>query len=156
MEYTVTYDSPLGTLLCAAEEESITRLSFLEKDAVFGAAGWLPVFMEAKRWLDVYFAGENPGKPPKLAPMGTPFQKSVWDMLLTVPYGVTVTYGSIAQRLGKANRASRAVGDAVGRNPIAIMIPCHRVIGADGTLTGYAGGLDRKKKLLLLERGRWM
>ena len=77
-------------------------------------------------------------------------------MLLTVPYGVTVTYGSIAQRLGKANRASRAVGNAVGRNPIAIMIPCHRVIGADGTLTGYAGGLDRKKKLLLLERGRWM
>ncbi len=111
-------------------------------------------FDAASRWLDIYFTGRDPGFLPKLAPRGTAFQRAVWAALLTIPYGRTATYGEIARAVAAAGfpRASaRAVGGAVGRNPISLIIPCHRVVAADGSLTGYAGGLDRKRALLELE-----
>ena len=119
--------------------------------------GPLPVFRETEEWLRVYFGGAAPGFTPKLSPRGTPFRKAVWDILLTVPYGKTVTYGEIASALaarrGGARIPARAVGGAVAHNPVSLLIPCHRVVGADGSLTGYAGGLERKKKLLAMEQG---
>lgn len=113
------------------------------------------MFTQAHDWLDAYFEGRDPGKPPCMSTAGTPFQELVWKELTHIPYGQTVTYGEIAQRIERRKgkpHASRAVGTAVGRNPISIMIPCHRVIGTDGSLTGYAGGIDRKRSLLELER----
>ena len=106
------------------------------------------------RWLDLYFAGKEPHFMPALSPDGTAFQQAVWEILRTIPYGETTTYGAIAKRLEKntgKRMSAQAVGGAVGRNPISILIPCHRVIGADGGLTGYAGGLDKKEYLLGLE-----
>lgn len=124
-----------------------------------------PVFEATCRWLDVYFAGWVPDFTPPLALRGTPFREAVWEILLTIPFGQTMTYGEIAARLtrqravqqGSASMATprmsaQAVGGAVGHNPIAIIVPCHRVIGADGSLTGYAAGLDRKRRLLQLEQ----
>ena len=102
-----------------------------------------------KAWLDLYFAGERPLFLPPLQPDGTVFQLRVWDALTSVPYGETLTYGALASALGSS---PRAVGQAVGKNPISLLIPCHRVVGADGSLTGYAGGADRKAYLLRLER----
>ncbi len=117
----------------------------------------LPVFEEASRWLDVYFGGGIPTFTPPLVLHGTPFRAAVWEILMTIPYGQTMTYGEIAERLAR-QRASRvaaqAVGGAVGHNPVAIIVPCHRVVGADGSLTGYAAGLDRKRRLLQLEKIR--
>lgn len=110
----------------------------------------LPVFEETCRWLDLYFAGEKPQFTPLLAPQGTPFQQKVWDILLTIPYGKTMSYGDVARRISPTMSA-QAIGGAVGYNPIGIIIPCHRVIGADGSLTGYGSGLDRKRWLLELE-----
>ena len=110
----------------------------------------LPIFAETRRWLDGYFSGMNPGFLPPLNPQGTPFQQKVWQELLNIPYGTTVSYGEIARRIGC--RSAQAIGQAVHRNPIAILIPCHRVIGADGSLTGYASGLDMKRCLLQLEK----
>lgn len=110
----------------------------------------LPVFMETRRWLDLFFSGKDPGFIPPIAPQGTPFQQAVWRELLTIPYGQTTTYGEIARRL--CCRSAQAVGQAVHRNPIALIIPCHRVIGADGTLVGYACGLEIKRKLLQIEK----
>ena len=119
------------------------------------AEGDLNVFAEAETWLNMYFTGRNPEAFPPLRPEGTPFQKKVWAILRTIPYGSTVTYGAIASRLagqtGTGRMSAQAVGRAVGRNPISILIPCHRVVGAHGGLTGYAGGLDRKRALLSLE-----
>lgn len=126
---------------------------------------WLPVFDQTHRWLDIYFSGLVPDFTPPLAPHGTPFRRVVWKFLLDIPYGETTTYGEIAARIA-AQRAvqqgsdspvtprmsAQAVGGAVGHNPIAILIPCHRVIGTDGSLTGYAAGLDRKRCLLQLEQ----
>ena len=113
------------------------------------------LFRSARAWLSRYFEGHDPGVPPPVRPYGTPFQQSVWQRLLTIPYGSTTTYGALAAQLAAHNASGRmsaqAVGQAVGRNPISIIIPCHRVIGADGTLTGYAGGLDKKIFLLGLE-----
>ena len=109
----------------------------------------LPVFKETRRWLDLYFSGNNPTKAPQLNLQGTPFQQKVWQELLKIPYGQTTTYGTIAQRI--SCRSAQAVGQAIHRNPIAIIIPCHRVIGADGSLTGYASGLDIKSRLLGIE-----
>ncbi len=115
----------------------------------------LPVFEDTIRWLETYFGGEIPDFTPELFVQSTPFRKAVWDILLTIPYGQTVTYGEIAaimaQQMGKKKMSAQAVGGAVGHNPISIIIPCHRVVGADGSLTGYAGGIDRKKFLLGLE-----
>ena len=109
-----------------------------------------------KKWLDIYFSGNIPGFLPPISLNGTDFQMRVWSKLLKIPYGKTVTYGElakeIANEMGKAKMSAQAVGNAVGKNPIAIIIPCHRVIGADGSLTGFAGGLETKKELLMLEK----
>ena len=117
-----------------------------------------PAITEAKRWLDIYFAGKEPDFLPPLHPAGSLFQQAVWALLLQIPYGQTVTYGQLAARLaaerGLARMSAQAVGGAVGRNRISLIIPCHRVLGADGSLTGYAGGLDRKAKLLAWEHGK--
>ena len=114
-----------------------------------------PVFEQTLDWLQIYFAGHNPAFLPPLSPGGTPFRKEVWDVLLTIPYGQTRTYGEIASviaaRRGLPHMSAQAVGGAVGHNPISLLIPCHRVVGADGSLTGYAGGVDKKAQLLKLE-----
>ena len=157
MDYTWTYRSPLGKITLASDGETIVGLWFegqkhfarmLSEDAQPRS---LPVFDDAVRWLDAYFAGSEPDETPPLRLRGTAFQQTVWMALLEIPHGKTVTYGALARSLGMPNGA-RAVGSAVGRNPISIMVPCHRVTGADGSLTGYAGGMDRKRKLLELER----
>ncbi|MBQ7544549.1 MAG: methylated-DNA--[Synergistaceae bacterium] len=142
-----SYDSPLGKIMIACDDEGLTLLSFGQPCAEEGAGH--PVINDAKRWLDVYFAGDVPDFTPPLHYEGTDFQRRVWKALLGVPYGRTTTYKAIADELGC--RSAQAVGQAVGRNPISIIIPCHRVIGSDGSLTGYAGGLERKAALLRLE-----
>ena len=157
MEYTAHYDSPLGGITLASDGEALTGLWFngqkhfgstLGSLASFPAQ--LPVFDETCRWLNVYFSGCEPDFTPSLLLKGTVFQRRVWKSLLAIPYGQTVTYGELARRLDC--RSAQAVGGAVGRNPISLIIPCHRVVGADGSLTGYAGGLDRKRALLELEQ----
>ena len=158
MIYTAHYTSPLGGITLASDGMALTGLYFDgERDFPDLSAAHkkdLPVFGEAMRWLDLYFAGREPDFMPPLAPVGTTFQQAVWEILKTIPYGGTTTYGAIAKRLEKSTgkrMSAQAVGGAVGRNPISILIPCHRVIGADGSLTGYAGGLDKKEYLLGLE-----
>ena len=114
----------------------------------------LPIFMQTCNWLDIYFSGKEPGFTPPISLHTTPFRKAVYDILLTIPYGQTMTYGEIAlilaEKQGMERMSAQAVGSAVGHNPISIIIPCHRVVGADGSLTGYAGGLDKKTALLKL------
>ena len=162
MDYIHSCRSPLGRITLAACEGALIGLWF-EGQRYFASSldrdcreAGLPVFREAERWLDCYFSGEIPGFTPPLAPRGTDYRKAVWDTLLTIPYGDTATYGDVAvrtaARLGFSRGSARAAGAAVGRNPISLIIPCHRVIGAGGQLTGYAGGLDRKAYLLDLER----
>lgn len=144
-ELTGVYCSPLGDIVLTSDGTALTGLRFAE--ATNGKpAQDIPPLADACRWLDLYFSGARPDFTPRLAPRGTPFQQSVWRELLAIPYGHTVSYGYIAQRL--RCRSAQAVGGAVGRNPIALIIPCHRVIGSDGQLTGYAYGLDRKQWLL--------
>lgn len=115
----------------------------------------LPIFEKTKRWMDIYFQGKVPDFTPLLFLESTPFRKAVWEILLTIPYGKIMTYGEIAERIAKQRGLSRmsaqAVGGAVGHNPISLIVPCHRVLGANGSLTGYAGGIERKEKLLMLE-----
>ncbi|MGI6212676.1 MAG: methylated-DNA--[protein]-cysteine S-methyltransferase [Anaerovoracaceae bacterium] len=161
MQYTKHYDSPLGRILIAADDIGLTGLwfegskYFAEHLSAEHEEGEPPAIEEAMRWLDVYFTGRDPGKLPPLHMTGTDFQLSVWEILRGIPYGKTMTYGEIAEKIASARGLSRmsaqAVGGAVGHNGISIIIPCHRVIGADGSLTGYAGGIDRKKALLELE-----
>ena len=157
MDYTSAYDSPLGEILLASDGEALTGLWFegQRRFAATLAPGHeeriLPVFEETAAWLDAYFSGAQPDFTPLLRPAGTAFQREVWALLRAIPYGQTVSYAELAARLGRSS--ARAVGGAVGRNPISLLIPCHRVIGADGSLTGYAGGLERKNRLLALERG---
>ena len=142
---TGVYCSPLGDIVLTSDGSALTGLRFAE--ATNGEpAQDIPPLADACRWLDLYFSGAKPDFIPRLAPQGTPFQQSVWGELLAIPYGHTVSYGYIAQRL--RCRSAQAVGGAVGRNPIALIIPCHRVIGSNGQLTGYAYGLDRKQWLL--------
>ena len=142
---TGVYHSPLGDIVLTSDGLALTGLRFAE--ATNGEpAQDIPPLADACRWLDLYFSGAKPDFIPRLAPQGTPFQQSVWGELLAIPYGHTVSYGYIAQRL--RCRSAQAVGGAVGRNPIALIIPCHRVIGSNGQLTGYAYGLDRKQWLL--------
>ena len=151
------YHSPLGKITLAGEGDTLTGLWFTGQKHFGGEGiptGEAPVFSVAQPWLDAYFAGGEPGELPPLAPQGTFFQKAVWALLLEIPRGETATYGQLADKLSRrwGRRTSpRAVGSAVGRNPISILIPCHRVVGADGSLTGYAGGLERKTWLLTLE-----
>lgn len=151
--YSCYYDSPLGRMLLSARGEFLMGAWFVGQKYC-GEPGELleshPALIAAKEWLNRYFSGENPD-PMSLAlnPGGTAFQQAVWAGLLQIPYGQTVTYGALAKALGCGS--ARAVGGAVGRNPISVIIPCHRVIGAEQRLTGYAGGLERKARLLELE-----
>ena len=155
------YESPLGGITLGSDGKALTGLWFdgQEHYAVTlpsqAERRRLPVFDETCKWLDIYFSGRAPDFTPELALHGTPFRKAVWDILLTIPFGKTMSYGEIAERLarqmGISRMSAQAVGGAVGHNPISIIVPCHRVIGADGSLTGYAGGLERKARLLEIE-----
>jgi len=151
--YTYT-PSPVGRLLLAGDESALRWLLFAEgRSAAAPEAGWQPAgepFREAIRQLAAYFAGELTAFSLTLAPQGTAFQQAVWQALCDIPYGETISYGELARRIGKP-RAVRAVGAANGQNPLAIVVPCHRVIGSDGRLTGYGGGLGVKEALLRLE-----
>ena len=158
MIYTMNYSSPLGEILLAADEIGLTGLWFYGQKyfaadlAEESTEGTTPALEQAKEWLNIYFGGNEPNFTPPLHPIGTDFQREVWDILLKIPYCKTVTYGDIARELaekkGTAKMSAQAVGGAVGHNEISIIIPCHRVVGADGRLTGYAGGLDTKARLL--------
>ena len=161
MVYTAEYASPLGMITLACDGEAITGLWFngqkhfgniLPRETLRREH---PLFAKARRWLDIYFSGREPGFLPPLRYDSTPFRKLVCDILLTIPYGETMTYGEIAaeaaRRQGVKTMSAQAVGGAVAHNPISLMIPCHRVVGAGGSLTGYAGGIDRKVSLLALE-----
>lgn len=139
------YRSPLGDIVLTSDGTALTGLRFAETPCG-EPAQYIPPLAGVCRWLDLYFGGCLPDFTPRLAPLGTPFQQSVWRELLIIPYGQTVSYGHIAKRL--SCHSAQAVGGAVGRNPIALIIPCHRVIGSNGHLTGYAYGLDRKQWLL--------
>jgi methylated-DNA-[protein]-cysteine S-methyltransferase len=149
-------ESPLGTLQLTADDGALTGVHFPgQKHDRPPKPGWRrtddePVLAQARHELNEYFAGRRTRFDVRLDPHGTTFQRAVWQALLAVPFGSTSTYGAIAEAIRKPN-AVRAVGAAVGANPIGIIVPCHRIIGRDGTLTGYAGGLDRKAKLLALE-----
>lgn len=162
MNYTQHYSSPLGGITLASDGQSLTGLWF-DGQKYFGSTigqnheqKELPVFTQAAEWLDTYFSGKEPGFTPPLSLEGTSFRRSVWEILLSIPYGQTMTYKEIAERLaakeGLSSMSAQAVGGAVGHNPISLIIPCHRVVGTDGSLTGYAGGIDKKEKLLMLEK----
>lgn len=152
------YDSPLGRIMMAGSGEALTGLWFAGQKyfAETLAAGYtekeIPVLSGTKRWLDLYFGGTVPDFTPPLEMRGSAFRRAVWEILLSIPYGRTVTYGEIAGRIAGRNGAAQAVGGAVSHNPVSLIIPCHRVIGADGSLTGYAGGTDRKSCLLRMEQ----
>lgn len=162
MTYIQHYASPFGGILLAANDIGLTGLWFdgqkyyadnlpaehIERET--------PILADAKRWLDVYFTGVEPDFMPPLHIVGSAFRRAVWELLLQIPYGQTVTYGELARQLaekqGAEHMSAQAVGGAVGHNPISLIIPCHRVVGTHGSLTGYAGGIDKKIKLLELER----
>lgn len=166
MNYLARLSSPLGPLVMTADDSGLTGLWF-EGQRFFPAAfppgiretNDLPVFLLTSKWLSLYFRGLDPGFTPPLHLNASPFRKAVWSRLLSIPYGETRTYGEIAAEMNSslsrtARVSPRAVGGAVGHNPVSLIIPCHRVVGASGRLTGYAAGLDRKARLLTLERGR--
>lgn len=163
MYYVTTHPSPVGLITLACDGEHLVGLWFAGQKYFGGTVPGemspednLPVFEAAKAWLDRYFAGEKPAIAElPLRPIGGGFRQRVWSILCGIPYGKVVTYGEIAKRMAAETNAksmsSQAVGGAVGHNPISVIIPCHRVVGANGSLTGYAGGVDRKAKLLQLE-----
>lgn len=163
MHYTCKYQSPLGEITIAADDECIIGLWFVGQRYYEASVDKqnerrkTPLLKEAERWLDIYFDGREPDFELPLKLKGTDFQKEVWEILLTIPYGCTMTYGEIANiianRRGIKTMSAQAVGGAVGRNPISIIVPCHRVIGSDGSMTGYAGGIDKKIALLKIENG---
>ncbi len=155
------YHSPIGRLLLSADEIGLTGV-WLEGEKYFAHGlpadrreACTPILADTKRWLDEYFSGKEPDFMPPLHPIGSPFRQAVWQILRRIPYGKTVTYGEIAREMarqkGLPKMSAQAVGGAVGHNEISILIPCHRVVGAKGNLTGYAGGLSRKIQLLTLE-----
>ena len=161
MTFIQHYNSPLGGILLTADEIGLTGLWFNGQKyfarslpAEYTEQN-TPALSEAKRWLEVYFTGKKPDFMPPLHIVGSAFRRAVWEILLQIPYGKTTTYGEIAQQLAKKQKLPRmsaqAVGGAVGHNEISIIIPCHRVVGTNGSLTGYAGGIDKKIKLLELE-----
>ncbi|MBP5182121.1 MAG: methylated-DNA--[protein]-cysteine S-methyltransferase [Lentisphaeria bacterium] len=160
-EYRFSYSSPLGVMTLTSDGTALTGLWFegldhLPERTAFPAGKTLSVFLGTKEWLDTYFAGKIPAFTPPLRMKGTPFRRLVWERLLPIPYGETVTYGAIAKEIaqvsGVPRMSAQAVGGAVGHNRIAIIVPCHRVVGAKGSLVGYAAGLERKRFLLELER----
>lgn len=167
MQYTAKYQSPMGQILLAADETGLTGLWFegekfyahsLEPEHMeenHSREKELPVFETARKWLDLYFSGKEPDFMPPIHMIGSPFRLSVWELLQQIPYGKTVTYGELAKKIaaqrGLSRMSAQAVGGAVGHNEISIMVPCHRVVGAGGSLTGYAGGVDKKERLLALE-----
>ena len=162
MQYISHYPSPIGNMLLAADEMGLTGLWFegqkyfaLDLDKEHEEKE-IPLFEKVKQWLDIYFSGKEPDFTIPLHFTGTEFQKEVWEILCTIPYGQTMTYGEIAKRIaarkGLPHMSAQAVGGAVGHNRISIIVPCHRVVGADGSLTGYAGGIEKKAKLLKLEK----
>lgn len=161
MTYTSTYASPLGSILLASDEIGLCGLWF-EGQKYYARSlpekreeAKTPAIAMAKKWLDQYFSGKEPGFMPPIHLIGTDFQKEVWELLMKIPYGQTATYNdiakAIAQKRGIAKMSARAVGSAVGQNRISVILPCHRVIGANGSLTGYAGGIERKIRLLEIE-----
>jgi len=163
MDYIAHYNSPLGGITMASEGTALTGLWFDGQkyfadglDPEYEELEMLPVFDAARRWLDLYFSGRDPGFTPRLLMRtGSDFRRRVWELLLTIPFGHTLTYGEIARcmatRCGLPSMSAQAVGGAVGHNPVSLIIPCHRVVGADGSLTGYAGGIGRKEWLLRME-----
>ena len=164
MDFTHRFNSPLGGITMASDGEALTGLWF-DGQKYFAASlekeheeRMLPVFELADKWLDLYFSGSEPGFLPPLLMRATEFRKTVWEILLSIPYGKTMTYGEIADRIAAGRELSRmsaqAVGGAVAHNAISLMIPCHRVVGTDGSLTGYAGGLEKKIRLLELEKSK--
>lgn len=163
--YTHLSPSPFGNLLLSADDTGLTGLWF--EDQKYYAAGLTsdiintktcsehPIFTQTQKWLNLYFKGVEPDFTVPIHLTGTDFQKKIWALLLEIPYGETTTYGTLAkkyaQKHGLSHMSAQAVGSAIGHNKIGILVPCHRVLGADGSLTGYAGGLDKKKRLLRLE-----
>ncbi len=161
MKYTWHCHSPLGDITLAGDGTSLTGLWF-DGQRYYGAGleaapveKRLPVFAQTEKWLEIYFSGSKPDFTPPLVLTGTPFRTAVWELLLHIPYGHTMRYGEIAAALAEKDIASaasaRAVGGAVSHNPISLIVPCHRVTGAGGALTGYAGGIERKRRLLRME-----
>lgn len=163
MQYTQNYESQLGRVLLASDGESLTGLWF-DGQKYFGSTltgqheqKALPVFGETVRWLDIYFGGQEPDfTPPLSMQQSSSFRREVWEIMLAIPFGQTMTYGAIAAELARQRgidkMSAHAVGGAVSHNPISIIIPCHRVVGTNGSLTGYAGGIDKKVQLLTLEK----
>lgn len=161
MDYIHHTASPLGGITLASDGTALTGLWFdgQKYDRDILAARYeeksLPIFEQTDDWLNTYFAGRIPQSTPPLAMRGTPFRRAVWEILLTISYGQTLSYGGIARilaaRRGIAQMSAQAVGNAVAHNPISLLVPCHRVMGANGSLTGYAGGIDKKLRLLRLE-----
>jgi methylated-DNA-[protein]-cysteine S-methyltransferase len=170
MQYTNKYHSPLGDITMASNGEALTGLWF-DRQKYFGGTLLaeseerdLPVFEQARRWLDIYFFGVNPDFTPPLSLDASPFRLAVWEILKSIQYGHVMTYRDIAKiiakQMGLKRMSAQAVGGAVGHDSVSIIIPCHRVVGSNGSLTGYAGGIDKKIKLLALEKveyiNRWL
>lgn len=160
MDYIDSIDSPLGKITIASDGEALVGLwlegqeHFASKLGEAEADPDVPVFAEVRAWLARYFEGRDPGPVPRVNPRGSAFQQAVWSELARIPYGQLTSYGALARRVEETARrrtSARAVGSAVGRNPISIIVPCHRVVGSSGALTGYAGGVDKKIALLRLE-----
>ena len=162
MKYVSRYHSPLGMLTMASDGEHLTGL-WIEGQKYYAAAlkgeckeKNLAIFEQTKRWLDIYFHGDIPDFTPPLLLEGSPFRQKVWEILREIPYGQVMTYGEIAGRIaaqmGVEKMSAQAVGGAVGHNPVSIIVPCHRVVGSGGSLTGYAGGIDKKVALLTIEK----
>ena len=161
MQYTAAYQSSVGDVLLAADETGLTGLWF-EGEKFYALSldpeheeRETPIFVITRRWLDIYFSGHEPDFMPPVHMIGSEFRRCVWELLLQIPYGTTVTYGDlarqVARRRGLRRMSAQAVGGAVGHNEISIIVPCHRVAGTNGSLTGYAGGVDKKRRLLELE-----
>ena len=161
MKYFSYYNSPVGELVLLSDGTFLTGLSFYPLEQTldeYEENKNLPIFAETNKWLDLYFDGKQPNFTPSIVfEKGSDFAKSVWRILQKIEYGKTVTYGEIARQVAKQQEtngkmSAQAVGGAVGRNPVAIIVPCHRVVGANGKLVGYAGGLDKKVALLKIEK----
>lgn len=162
MDYIHYYNSPMGRIMMASGGNALSGLwfegqrHFAETLSENYEEKPVPVFAETDRWLDIYFSGKDPGFTPELNLRTTAFRKKVWEILLTIPFGKTLTYREIAVRIAgteeSGRMSARAVGGAVGHNAISLIVPCHRVVGADGSLTGYAGGIERKRMLLQMEQ----